>query len=312
MLIAIIGLIGVVVGGLITGLQNAFLERVRTKRISIDAERRIRSVVVTCRRKIITALEAGRWWPEPLPIDDWKDKWSHLDPNFPGDSYDKLEKAFDSLEIINNAATRSQKERMIAQDAADDDERKHADEKLALSAAWRTGLTDRQDTIEQALIVLDARANRRRGNRLVGTVVTIFLILAAIGVSTVAVIERTTPPSSITAAVLDASLSKTLGIDFVSCDHIGDSLVDWRCTLADVGSGQSCPQQIHLASRDTMKSVAFDLLATPCSITAEDEARVAVGNDDCWDLRELSHVGGTKTSEQLPHVLKSDLEAGCI
>ncbi len=99
MFAAIIGLVGVLVGGLITGLQNAWLERTRTKRQTVLAERQIRLILDTSVRRLFTAVQERRWWAEPerLPLGQWKDQWPSLDPDMPQAVLKDLEDAFSVL-----------------------------------------------------------------------------------------------------------------------------------------------------------------------------------------------------------------------
>lgn len=314
MFAAIVGLIGVVVGGLITGLQNALLDRSRTKQASSVAERRIRFVVDAANRNFKTALAQKRWWPQPLPLGDWKDQLQGLDPDFPGEEFEKLENAFNVISILDRMATARQKLRETAlSEAKDIPAIEEADASLALDSTSTNALQKRKETVQTALDVLNGRANlrvrrRRRWKWATAAGVTV-LILAGIGLGVDARVEHTTAPTSVTAEMLDTSISRTLGVDFVSCDHVGNSQVNWHCTIADVGSGPGC-RALQPISTGAMKPAAFEVGSAACPITALDKVRVQVGSDLCWDLAELDNV--PDAPKDLPDVVPSQQEAGCL
>jgi hypothetical protein len=306
---AIIGLLGVVVGALVTALGSVWVERRREIRATANAERGIKSALVDAQRQLETTVEDKSWWPEssPLQVKIWSDQAFNLSPHLPVEDRRKLDDGFAALDMLNKIA---------------DSERAENDPLPTLTEVAVEGVRNIEGIVRDALDVLNRRESGRRRTRLfvITAISLIVVVLATVGITAGA--RSLTGPPSVTANSLASSIQRTTHVDFASCEQEGTSTADWQCFLADF-SGPGCSSGLLSAPASQASRIEFTrAFSTDCAVVGESAVEVEVNKASCYLWQKLKKiplssgdhlpVSDQVASGQPPNALQAPTASGCI
>ncbi|MEV0084765.1 hypothetical protein [Saccharopolyspora sp. NPDC050642] len=100
---AIFGLVGVIIGGLLTGLVDFMLERRRERNDARAASKLLRSQLNDARTAVVVALEGREWplgWNDKAWAQSWSVYWSALAGRMADDAFLKLAEAYNYMELL--------------------------------------------------------------------------------------------------------------------------------------------------------------------------------------------------------------------
>jgi hypothetical protein len=214
---AAVGLIGVIVGALLTGVVTLVLERGRRRELARVAGRLIAEELDVVKEKMTSALDADEWWLGDLPTDAWKTHQSHLATDASPDLMAQLARAYAICVSWNDEhALARLSGAMPSEDLHQDpDDIKKARERLKHDNLIRTP-GNRQRAV-------------RRSVALAPVLVVLALALAALFA----------PRADVNSATVAGALQSQLGSSMdVQCQPSGDA---WSCTAYPLISSITCP-----------------------------------------------------------------------
>jgi hypothetical protein len=246
---ALVGLIGVIVGGLLGGVASDIVER-RVRRRSADAAGRvIAAELALAYARLNGAADAGEWWSGTLPTAAWRDHFAALAAEAPDDLIGELATAYALLESWNDEGESA---RVANTNPATEDFRKDA-------------VTARQ--AKEALVRFTRAGDDSGARKLVLSTAAVAIAVAAFVLGVVLLVPRpNVNADTVAAAVEEAYGPRSLA----ECDPAAD---DWACTVYPLAQDRSAclsantrasPLTVASAeAADTTDSCAASQTATP-------------------------------------------------
>jgi hypothetical protein len=297
MLAAVIGLVGVVIGVVLSALQSLWSERREVQRETIRAERDIEAALINADGRLATTLQREQWWPinHPLPTAAFEGASAHLDPDIPQKTLEKIREVFRALSLLEAlVAARRREAPASSPPGSESTTAESASTPRTTTLPLKGGefqvVKDSHAQVLEALGLLRdrrrRRALRRRHVALSLATVLASVLLAGIASGLYFGIRQIEAPTPINAKTLAASLKSTLHADFASCDLEAESRSNYACVLADFATSNRCDAVVaakQLRTRMASSVVADPVNKTEC-VTKEDAVAVEVAPDSDWIL----------------------------
>jgi hypothetical protein len=272
---AIIGLIGVVVGALLGGLTNAWVERRKRSAQAEAAGRIIAGDFEIAEKQLGSAIEEDGttvWWLGDLPTEGWKTNVKDLALAAPPNILRNVTRAYGILES-HNLDLRAAK----GQGGPDADE-------LAIS---KGSITDTRVELESRLDSGSLRTPTRTTKAMLIAVV-VFLGLLVAGASLLGAVINSHP--DVNATSVAAALENRLGPNALAdCDPSGG---DWKCTVYRLaGPRSTCALTAAALRTSAARSRALASAKPPardCRETAQQRINVTRDSGQLFASKPLS------------------------
>ena len=273
---AVIGVLGVIIGALLTTALAVQLEARARRRAALGASRLLAAELRNVRAMVANTAKHGQWWTSPLPTSAWEAHQINVAAELESSTVDGLSKCYATLGTLNSAAGHdSPREAEPPVDTASvvgaavkaaveaahirdltrlsaeglepprdklvvvPSDEPSPDQEPQLSDRERSALVSLDDVIGESILELDGTARRLfRAKSRVRTLAPVIGSLLLAGLVLLLVVPRPNPtPESVGQAI-----AEELGEGVVAeCDAAGD---DWACLVTQMASpsapGKTC------------------------------------------------------------------------